>query len=53
MAQREDPAACQAGDPGGGVGWVRWRRVPRAALPACVKVCAWMRTCGMPMTGWA
>jgi hypothetical protein len=21
--------------------------------PACVMVCAWMRTCGMPTTGWA
>jgi 4-hydroxy-tetrahydrodipicolinate synthase len=25
----------------------------RAALPACVMVCAWMRTCGMPTTRWA
>jgi len=31
--------------------WQRW--LGRPALPACAIVCAWMRTYGMPTTGWA
>ena len=31
--------------------WQRWLGQP--ALPACAIVCAWMRTYGMPTTGWA